>query len=376
MQPASPQDQFLDTLYSAALGATGWKPALAAFASMIDAPIGNINVHFPDRIEYRHAEILNTPESFSQRSRDYWMMHDPWVRQGYLNISRNPSLLRNGFVLHGASEVPTNQFLNTAWYRDFGREYYLQDCLSLSATSGGMVVTISGLTGSRDLRLFSDEQIGIARRTLSQFRRAVGLHSQLARRQTIDSANAKWGTSTLPVIMLRASRIIHANAAADAELERNDLIARLPGNGIRILDPSLADLAKTHERAATTAQATLVATAQNGERWLAQLIRINQLAGSLLAAAGADDPAVLMILTPLDINAAGRAKVLQSLSLLTPTEREIASQLLCGDSVEAVARHRRLSTETVRWHIRNMIGKTGARNLADLHRILALLLPL
>jgi DNA-binding CsgD family transcriptional regulator len=83
-----------------------------------------------------------------------------------------------------------------------------------------------------------------------------------------------------------------------------------------------------------------------------------------------------MILTPLDINAAGRAKVLQSLSLLTPTEREIASQLLCGDSVEAVARHRRLSTETVRWHIRNMIGKTGARNLADLHRILALLLPI
>lgn len=60
---------------------------------------------------------------------------------------------------------------------------------------------------------------------------------------------------------------------------------------------------------------------------------------------------------------------------LTTTERKIAVDLANGWGVTTIADERRLSLETVRWHVRNLIDKLGARNLADLQRTLALLLP-
>jgi len=377
MQTANPKDTFLDALYSAALSASGWMPALKAYAELIDAPFGAVNVHVPNQVTSSHVESLNTSTSFMKRSREHWLAQEPWVLRGYEIIAKDPLRTHRGFVFHGASEVTTSDLLESAWYQDFGREYYLQDCLSLSAASSdGVMITLSGLTGTKSLRLFSDKQRTLTIQMLSEFRRAVALHARLSRRHTIEGTATQWSSSSLPVIMMRAGKIVHANAAGEAALECGDIIALRPGRNIRIIDPMLSDLAKSHELAGASAQATLVATATSGERWLAQLMRVNQLAGSLLAAAGADEPAVLMILTPLDNRAAGRMKVLQSLTVLTPTERQVASQLLCGDTVVSIARHRRQSAETIRWHIRNMIEKTGAKNLADLHRILALLLPL
>lgn len=377
MQSAIPRERFLDALYSAALGATGWTHALESYAALVDAPMGVLRVHFPVRTTSSNVETLNTPTSFLQRSRAPGLSLEPWIRKGYAKVAEDPMHAFRGYVFHGAAEVPTGELLASGWYREFGREFEMQDCLALTArASEGVIVTLSANTGASHLRLFSDDAVRDAESARADFHRAVELHIRLSRNLSLQGTTAQWATSALPVLLSRAGKVIHANPSADAELDRNDIISRTRGDRLDIHDPNLSDLVRDHERSGTATQVTFHATARSGERWLVQLVRMNQLAGSLLTAAGAEDPAVLMVLTPLDMRAAGRERALQSLSLLTAAERDVAYQMLCGDSVADIASQRRQSTETIRWHIRNMIEKAGARNLADLHRILALLLPL
>lgn len=378
MQVEQSRDRFLDALYTAAVGATGWKPVLEAFTSIVDAPVGAINIHFPDQARSNHAESLNTSGSFMRRSQEYWLAKEPWILKGYALVAQDPLHGFNGFAFHGASEVPTTELLESAWYRDFGREFEMQDCLALNArASEGHFITVSANTGGKNIRLFKAEAVTLAETLKQDFCRALGLHVQLFSKIACATIASQWGMSTLPVLVLQGGVIAHANAAAEAALAEGDIVSEAGARTRRIefVDADLSDLARTHQHSTEGRHASTIATGRSGSRWLAQCVRFNRLAGSLLGNAGVEDPAVMLTLTPLDRHAAGRGEALQSLSLLTATEKQIAHCLLCGDRVADIARARRQSIQTIRWHMRNMISKTGSRNLTDLHRILALLLP-
>ena len=61
--------------------------------------------------------------------------------------------------------------------------------------------------------------------------------------------------------------------------------------------------------------------------------------------------------------------VLSDLYCLTPTETEVARLLASGRSVAEIASRLRISTDTVRWHLKRVFNKTGSRNQADLVRV-------
>lgn len=377
MQLEEARGQFLDSLYAAAVGATGWRPVLETFASIMDAPNGAINFWDPYQTRCNHAESLNTSETFQQKSQDYWLAHEPWARRGFEMVAQNPARARKGFVFHGSAEVPTSHLLETPWYRDFAREYDMQDCLGLSAcTTQGHFISVSGITGSKRGRLFTADAVSLAKMLKSDFGRALTLHIELSKQRARSSASSQWQSTPVPVLVLREGTILQANEAALEAMESGDIVKKSRGKGVLIADATLANLAKTHQYASGTPHATHLATGRSGTRWLAQLVRFNQLAGSLLGTAGIDDPAILLALTPLDTAAETRKLALQSLAILSPAEKEIALCLLNGDSIAKISRTNRKSEETIRWHVRNMIEKTGCRNLADLTRTLSLLLPL
>jgi DNA-binding NarL/FixJ family response regulator len=72
---------------------------------------------------------------------------------------------------------------------------------------------------------------------------------------------------------------------------------------------------------------------------------------------------------------AGREAALRAFTSFTPMESAIAMALVNGQSITEIARDRRVSVPTIRWHIRNMIDKTGESGVRGLTRILTLLLP-
>lgn len=377
MQFEEARSTFLDTLYSAAVGATGWRPVLETFAEIVDAPMGSINVWNPHAASTNHATTLNTSESFQRRSQEYWLAREPWAIRGFEMVAQNPVKAQKGFVFHGASEVPSATLLESAWYRDFAREYEMQDCLGLSArASEGHFISVSGIVGGRTGTEFSSDKVKWAQALRGDFGRALKLHVELSRQNARNSATAQWQSTPLPVVVLREGTLLQSNEAALFALEAGDIISHARGNKVSIIDAALASLVKSHHRNDGDQFATHIATGRSGARWMAQLVRFNQLAGSLLGSAGIDDPAVMLALTPLDGAATLRHRSLMAFSILTSTEKQIAHELLNGESVTGIAHSRRQSEETIRWHVRNMIAKTGSRNLADLTRTLSLLLPL
>ncbi len=62
---------------------------------------------------------------------------------------------------------------------------------------------------------------------------------------------------------------------------------------------------------------------------------------------------------------------LQSWQRLTPRQHEIAALICLGYTNQRIASRLKISPETVKTHIRNLLNRFGARTKADLRRILA-----
>lgn len=81
--------------------------------------------------------------------------------------------------------------------------------------------------------------------------------------------------------------------------------------------------------------------------------------------------ASLVVVTPVDRGAVPGARVLQGLFDFTPAEARIAAAIGEGQTVEAIAAAGGVSRETVRSHLKAVLGKAGVNRQVDLVRLLA-----
>ncbi len=65
----------------------------------------------------------------------------------------------------------------------------------------------------------------------------------------------------------------------------------------------------------------------------------------------------------------GKARTYPGQDLLTPRERQVLEQVAAGSSNKEVGRRLRISPRTVEVHRAHIMDKLGARNAADLVRI-------
>lgn len=163
----------------------------------------------------------------------------------------------------------------------------------------------------------------------------------------------------VPAVTLKERRVLASNPEAQQELAKGRLISMESASRLSAEDPELDGMISVMCRPDGPQQASCTATAIDGSRFLAQAVRFNRLRGTLMEAAGVDDPALMLVLTPVDDRVAGREAALRAFSSFTPMEGAIAMALVNGQSISDIARDRRVSVPTIRWHIRNMIEKTG-----------------
>jgi DNA-binding CsgD family transcriptional regulator len=77
-----------------------------------------------------------------------------------------------------------------------------------------------------------------------------------------------------------------------------------------------------------------------------------------------------LVLTPVTTPQAPPVELVQSLFDLTPAEACVARSLAAGDTVEAIATSRRVSQNTIRAHVRDILKKTGCNRQADMIALL------
>jgi DNA-binding CsgD family transcriptional regulator len=75
-------------------------------------------------------------------------------------------------------------------------------------------------------------------------------------------------------------------------------------------------------------------------------------------------------LTPVTTPQAPPVELVQSLFDLTPAEACVARSLAAGDTVEAIATSRRVSQNTIRAHVRDILEKTGCNRQVDMIALL------
>lgn len=367
--------EFLDHLYAAAVGADNWKKVLASFTRLIGGHGGLLNFYNIPAGRVRTLEWHNFSEKHIEASDAYWQAHDPWGAAGQQFFRSGAEGLANGFVQWGSCLVPQQELLNTAWYNEFAAESLVQDCLStVGVMKGGIGVALIANTGGHPPFVYAPEQIHQARLVQQDFQRAIGINSR-ARSGLATAAGPGELRMTIPVLVIKDGKILDANPEARRELETGRLLSQGSAQRLVTVDGDLARMLALVSRSDGPHQSSCLATASDFSRFLAQAIRFNRLRGSLMEAAGMDDPAVLLVLTPVDDRVAGREAALRAFSSFTPMEGAIALALVNGESIAEIARDRRISVPTVRWHIRNMVSKTGENGVRGLTRILTLLLP-
>jgi len=85
--------------------------------------------------------------------------------------------------------------------------------------------------------------------------------------------------------------------------------------------------------------------------------------------------AAMLMLTPVTRPEAPSVDLIRSLFDLTPTEARIARGLAAGHTVKAIATESGTSTNTVRWHVKIVLGKIGYSRQSDVVALLNGLRP-
>ncbi len=375
MDQGARRAEFLDHLYAAAVGADDWKNVLASFTRLVGGHAGLLNFYDIPAGKVRTLEWHNFSERHIEASDAYWQAHDPWSAAGQQFFRSGAENLANGFVQWGSCLVPQRELLNTEWYNEFAAESLVQDCLSaVGVMKGGIGVALIANTGGHPPIVYSPEQIHQAKRVQEDVQRAIGINARVGS-GFVTAAGPGELRMTVPVLVIKDGKVLDANPEARRELETGRLLSQRSAQRLGCVDGDLPRMLSAVGRSDGPHQSSCLARASDGSRFLAQAIRFNRLRGSLLEAAGMEDPAVLLVLTPVDDRESGREAALRAFSSFTPMEGAIALALVNGQSITEIARDRRIGVPTVRWHIRNMISKTGENGVRGLTRILTLLLP-
>lgn len=242
----------------------------------------------------------------------------------------------------------------------------LSDCWQLSIA----------LADTADLRAQSE-----ATELLRHLRRAHELDQRVSSLVIPDRLGPIWIASPVALILVCGGRVMYANREAERELATGRVVSRA-GDSVKFSDKSLnqtwQDSFSNDARLGTDRppRHARVIQGPHHPRLLVQFSTVTDhaQAGNSTDARGTAK-SVLIVMTELDASGAGRVAAIDAFDALTPTEREILAALVGGENVEAIAKRLNRSVQTTRWHIKNIVEKTGSTSLTDAVRIGALLFP-
>ena len=112
-----------------------------------------------------------------------------------------------------------------------------------------------------------------------------------------------------------------------------------------------------------------------GERWTLQLVRLNPPRQDLATRLFSLDPGVFIMLTPMNAASTMRAGSIGSIARFTAVEKQLLHDLIDGRTIQQIARQTGRSEDTLRWHVRNLLSKSGLGTMTELIRFASLLMP-
>lgn len=205
---------------------------------------------------------------------------------------------------------------------------------------------------------------------LPHLKRALQIRQRLLtagveRRATLDALE-RTGTATL--VVTQSGHILYANALAEGLLRQTDAIRAINGRLVTVERTANASLSLAIAEAIRAAGGNNAAASNT-----LTIAREDRLPLTLMVAPlrpagdgfGAAVPcAIVFVRDPEQPTPSSQA--LRGLFGLTPAEASIAAALADGLSLDSIAASHRVSLNTARTHLKNILAKTGTRRQAEL----------
>lgn len=371
---------FLDDIYAAAVFPERWSEAVGSYAAVMGRNYAHLNVIDLVTGEVRHNLMHGGDPDMLRIGMDYYFKFDAFaiaardtMRDAFLAGSRSKVLLSH-------EVIDPRDLERTEYYADFLRHWGTNDMLSATSIVDRRTA-LSLVTNPTDFRKFEEHDKQLAEALWPDIDRAFQLGLRLGLAEAGKSFAFVWDHSAQPVLLLQQGRLSYANRAAERVLQTSSIATR-SGQGLSFHDDTanaaLRELTRpTRDRRlpGSRRHAAHIIHDDAGESWLIQMIALKppeRLANINLFNI---DPGVFVILSPLNAASTARAGTIASLVTFTSVERDILGALADGLSIQHIARATDRSPATIRWHVKNMLAKSGLHSLADLCRFAAMLMP-
>lgn len=376
---------FLDKLYDAAVMPDAWPNAVREFGSLMAGEVGNVMSHMTvldiQSGQVSHNMIFGADPELVRQGTAYYFQKDVHAAAGSRHFMEALRQGQTRVALVSSEMIPADELLATEYYQDFLRPFGVNDMLCASALVGEtrIVNMVANPLGTRQFERRDKELVSTL---LPHVDRAFRMSLSLGHDSSVRTAAVLWDASALPVMIVQERGLAYANAAANALLAGSPLIRR-SGRGLVFADEAanaalrgLTITRRSEKRSSAQPRqvARLIADGTGGS-WMLQMVRMNTPREDLLGRLFSLDPGTLVMLTPLNAVSATRTGSLDSLAGFTGVEREILRALVDGQTIRQISRATGRSEATLRWHVRNLLSKTGLATMTDLVRIAALLLP-
>jgi DNA-binding CsgD family transcriptional regulator len=372
MDRATSLSVLVELIYDAALDGSLWPLVLERLAELVRAPSAVLLFHdFTSPRGHIDASYNVAPEA-ARSYAEYYGALDPWVA-----AAKARDLLRPGVPLLGQQLISTQELRRTEYYADLAKPFGLSRVLSAAVRHDSRAMSGVSVLRPDAQSEFGAEERAMLEQLLPHFTRALRVHTRLAAVEGArDDLVQALDRVPTPVLMVRGNAsIVFTNAAADRLLRRRDgLVARQK----LVLTLDVGETSRLHaliRAAAVSGLSTpqgedLAVTRSLPKRPLTLLIA--PVRASSFCAEVCPDAMVVIFVNDPEREVPATPDMLAVLWGLTPTEAKIAVGVARGETLRDLARRLGIAATTVRWHVKQILAKSGTRTQPDLVRAVLL----
>lgn len=353
-----PEEVLIDDIYQAALVPELWPTVLGGLSSAVDGAGGLLFTSHLDRIQW-----VGSP--------DIYDLFVEFLQDGWAAINPRPARIAShnhpGFICEDDCFTPEELDADPV-YR-FLRSHNLGWAAGtmINVPSGDSIIFSferaydKGPIQSEVIQLFDRMRPHLARAALMASR--LGLERARVMATTLESVG-------LPAAILRADgRVSAVNASLnrmmpDIAQDRRERFTLTDHVADRLFASALAGLERRAGRRAT--QSIPLAACEGRPPMIVHVLPVRGAAHDIFSQASG-----IVVITPVDRAKVPTAEVLQGLFDLTPAEARAARAIAQGMTVAEIAASGKVTSETVRTHVKAILAKTGLSRQADLVALLA-----
>jgi DNA-binding CsgD family transcriptional regulator len=357
-------------IYDAALDAALWPSALGNVSRFVGGPASALySKDATAKSGIIYYDDGGIDPHYRQLYWDYYVKFDPSSTAQFFS--------EIGELMATADFMPYHEFTATRFYQEWARPQGLVDSLNTALDKSATSVAVFGVfRHERDGRV--DDEMRRRMRLISPHVRRAVLIGRIIDLKTAEAATLADTLDGLAAAMFLVdadAHIVHANASGHAMLAAGDAL-RVSGNRLAAGDAEV-DQALRNVFAASGGGDAAVGVkgiavplaARGGERYVAHVLPLTsgarRQAGRSYRAAAALFVHKAALVTPAP------PEVIARTYKLTPTELRVLLAVVQVGGAPEVAEALGIGETTVRFHLKRLFEKTGARRQADLVKLVA-----